>query len=238
MKKLEEKYGKEFSNQVVKLYRDDKYSIDDICKFFKKVNVSKCGINGLLKRSGIKIRNTSQAAKEALKYHKHSGLGKKYSIERCKKISNTRIERKIKTFNNFPIGHIPWNKGKKCPQLSGEKSHLWKGGITDLQKQIRTCLKYKIWRKTIFQRDDYTCQECKKRDGGFINADHIIMLAFLIQKHNIKNLEEALRCSELWDINNGRTLCIDCHKKTDTYTGKGRKKLIGLLGVKSNINLK
>jgi len=33
----------------------------------------------------------------------------------------------------------------------------------------------------------------------------------------ILSKEEALSCDELWNINNGRTLCIGCHKKTDTY---------------------
>jgi len=27
-------------------------------------------------------------------------------------------------------------------------------------------------------------------------------------------LEQALNCDKLWDINNGRTLCRKCHKKT------------------------
>lgn len=29
---------------------------------------------------------------------------------------------------HFPKGHIPWNKGKKCPHESGNKHHNWKGG--------------------------------------------------------------------------------------------------------------
>lgn len=32
--------------------------------------------------------------------------------------------------------------------------------------------------------------------------------------------EYDLFCEELWDLNNGRTLCIDCHKKTETWGGK------------------
>ena len=30
-------------------------------------------------------------------------------------------------------------------------------------------------------------------------------------------MEKAKKCKELWDINNGETLCIACHKKTDSY---------------------
>jgi len=39
----------------------------------------------------------------------------------------------------------------------------------------------------------------------------------ILKENNIKTFEEALLCEELWNINNGRTLCIKCHKKTDTY---------------------
>jgi len=34
------------------------------------------------------------------------------------------------------------------------------------------------------------------------------------------SVEEAKDCSELWDTDNGRTLCHPCHKLTDTYGWK------------------
>ena len=30
--------------------------------------------------------------------------------------------------HGFQKGHIPWSKGKKCPQLSGKNHPKWKGG--------------------------------------------------------------------------------------------------------------
>lgn len=84
----------------------------------------------------------------------------------------------------------------------GEKSHFWKGGVTNENKIIRASLEYRKWRELVFERDDYTCQFCNKR-GGKIQADHIKPFAF----------HPELR----FEISNGRTLCIDCHMKTDTY---------------------
>lgn len=105
----------------------------------------------------------------------------------------------------------------------GEKCHWWKGGKTAVAKLIRVSFKYRQWRSDVFTRDNYTCLFCNVR-GGKLEADHIKRLSDIITEYDIKTQEDIYNCEELWDINNGRTLCIDCHKKTDTY---GRpKKLI------------
>lgn len=62
----------------------------------------------------------------------------------------------------------------------------------------RRCSEYKEWRKAVFSRDDYTCQDCGAR-GVKINAHHIRSYAYCID----------LRYS----ISNGITLCVPCHKK-------------------------
>lgn len=111
----------------------------------------------------------------------------------------------------FKIGHTPKLKGKKNIKMSGENNPSWKGGISSLNNQIRTCLEYVLWRKEIFERDCFTCINCNHK-GGNINADHIKCFSLIIKENKINTLEEALLCQELWDINNGQTLCIDCHK--------------------------
>lgn len=111
-------------------------------------------------------------------------------------------------------GIIPWNKGKKRPPFSeewrrkmgeshkGEKAHTWKGGITPINRKIRTSLDYKLWREAVFKRDDWTCVWCGQI-GGQLNADHIKPFAYFPE----------LRLA----IDNGRTLCVPCHKTTDSY---------------------
>lgn len=61
--------------------------------------------------------------------------------------------------------------------------------------------------------------------GDNLNVDHIISFIEILKVWKIKTLEDALNCPDLWDINNGRTLCLDCHRKTDTY---GRKSILNI----------
>ena len=89
-------------------------------------------------------------------------------------------------------------RGKAISIGKGNKT----GWRTNKNTLIRQSKKYKEWRKSVFVRDDYTCQICGKR-GVKLNVDHIKSFA----------LYPELR----FDITNGRTLCEECHKETDTY---------------------
>jgi len=107
------------------------------------------------------------------------------------------------------LGHIAWNKGKPNTWTKGS-------GKTKLSVLVRTSEKYILWRNYVYERDKYTCVLCQ-RAGGNLNADHIIPLSKLLSENDIKNIQEALRCDKLWDVNNGRTLCVPCHRNTITY---------------------
>ncbi len=122
---------------------------------------------------------------------------------------------------SIPKGTTPWNKNL-VGFKAGEQHHNWRGGVTTIYKSIRTTSKYAQWRRAVFIRDNYTCQECLDKRGGNLNADHIKPFSFIIHESDIKSLSESYKCEELWDINNGRTLCEPCHIKTPTF---GRKAL-------------
>lgn len=62
----------------------------------------------------------------------------------------------------------------------------------------RQTKEYKKWRQSVFLRDNFTCQNCGER-GGNLEAHHIKAWAYYP--------------SERYNIDNGLTLCKNCHKK-------------------------
>lgn len=95
---------------------------------------------------------------------------------------------------------------------SGSKASQWKHGKGALYRKIVRSENYIEWRNEIYKRDWYTCQLCHERcTSKNIRAHHIITLKTIVNNFEIINLEQALKCGELWDINNGITLCQKCH---------------------------
>ena len=105
-------------------------------------------------------------------------------------------------------------KGKPHYYMRGKKNWRWKGGTTSLNQQLRHCIEMINWKSQIREKDDYTCQICKRR-GGDEEVDHYPKkFSLILKENNIKSYKDAQRCKELWDLNNGRTLCLKCHNKT------------------------
>lgn len=109
--------------------------------------------------------------------------------------------------------------GKPAIHSTGEKNWQWKGGITPLRMTIWKSENNKKWRSYILSRDKYICQHCFKK-GGKLEVHHIKEFAKIIQEYKIKTLQDAINCIELWDTNNGLTLCIECHNKTKKWHKK------------------
>lgn len=91
-------------------------------------------------------------------------------------------------------------RAKYCSKVCANKGKDF--GLTKEQKRIRESTAYKLWRLSVFERDNFTCVICFQI-GGKLNADHIKRFADFPE----------LRL----DVSNGRTLCEKCHRMTDTY---------------------
>ncbi len=171
-----------------------------------------------IRQSLLGRKNKPHSSETRLKMSK-SAMGNKnangtiHSEETRQKIRLTKLGSK-----NPNYGKSTWNKGrvmsddsKRKLSESKKRQFLAKGGVykTSPIQRERKSFQLKQWRFDVFKRDDFRCLDCGEKKSGQLNADHIYPFAYY----------PRLR----FDINNGRTLCIECHKKTPTYGGKVRK---------------
>lgn len=168
----------------IKLYLKDKMSFRQL---EKKTNICAKTLRKIFKEYNIPIRHGSEAVKTQW-------------------INNDKRKKEIaKVFND---NRVPsWNTGltkqnnKSLKQLSekrkGKDNPAWKNGITPELLKLRSSYNHRRWAKLVKTRDKFICQKCGSNKN--IVAHHI--------KSFINNPE--LRS----DINNGITLCFDCHWK-------------------------
>jgi hypothetical protein len=184
----------------------------------KKLSLSHKG-----KPSSFKGKKHSEESKR--KISENSWMKGKHPIMEFKK-GHIPWHKGIKTGiipkNAFKKGMIPWCKGKSIPKISGknhwnyggklarkgDKSHFWKGGKMkeySENEQLRKSFEYKLWRKSCFERDNFTCQKTGQI-GGRLVVHHI---------NNFADFPE-LRLA----IDNGITLSKESHIEFHKKYGK------------------
>ncbi|AMW62147.1 HNH endonuclease III [Bacillus phage Phrodo] len=119
-------------------------------------------------------------------------------------------------------------QGNRCGcQRGGENHYMYDHNLTDEERQDKRMYpEYRQWVKDVFERDNYTCQKCITV-GGCLHAHHIYGYAKYKDKRT--------------DINNGVTLCEDCHKEFHSTYGLREfqpEDTISFLGNKSEVNFK
>ena len=165
---------------------------DEFGRFKKNHNLNSTYSKGYNKKAWFKIGNTiTNTGRTRFKKGHRMNLGKKMSESTIEKIRNKLIGRPSKF------------KGKKRPEFAGKNNPAWKGGVTKKTNKIRNSIEYISWRTQVFERDKFTCKKCGII-GANLNAHHKIPFSELI---NTK--DEKL----IFDLNNGITLCVDCHQK-------------------------
>ena len=150
---------------------------------------------------------------------KTSNKGMKYNISVESHKSMSEAKKGKPSWNKGKTGYLTEDqrarmtasqKLKKVPievrikianSLRGENASNWKGGISPKYHIIRHCMEYRLWRKSVFERDNWTCIWCGSKKE--LQADHIKRFA------EFPELRFA--------IDNGRTLCRKCHLTTETY---------------------
>lgn len=91
----------------------------------------------------------------------------------------------------------------------GDNSPVWKGGppVTRVERATHD---YIAWRTAVFSRDNYTCSACGARNRPGVTVE--------LHAHHINNWADYPE--ERYDIENGITLCSDCHYCFHSRYGK------------------
>lgn len=138
------------------------------------------------------------------------------SIDCYRKVPRSQEVRKRISETNKKVGVGQWMNGRKRPvelrirhskamkqRVADGKHNFWKGGISEVNRKFKanfqSTVEYKLWRTAVFERDGYKCIWCGSDKSGTLNADHILEFA----------THPELRLA----IDNGRTLCRQCHYK-------------------------
>lgn len=137
----------------------------------------------------------------------------------------TKVNQRLREDKEF---HERWRAAKKGQKAwqegmnglthpdkikSGANHPLWKGNPGG----IRETLAYRALRKSTFERDNYTCQECGARTCKGRGATvHLHMHHVVAVCHDR---------SRALDPTNVTTLCKPCHEKTETFGPKALKVL-------------
>ena len=172
---------------------------------------------------GAKMRKGYNKGKDNPNYGKHPSEEtiRKMCIGRAKHTSyrsgyhhseetrrKMRIARAKYSSHTLGLRRSDESKKRMSDAVLGDKHYNWQGGITPINHQLRKGVELRIWRKAVFERDNYTCTICLKH-GVKLHAHHI---------------KSFIKFSELrYELSNGLTLCHPCHVQTDNYGSKGGK---------------
>ena len=124
-----------------------------------------------------------------------------FNCEHCGRecsVSKSKFERYEHHFCSNECAH-EWGRGENHPRYNFD--------LTDEEREKgRDIIGYKTWVKTILRKNNYTCQCCGQYSKN-LKAHHL----------NGYNWDKEHRI----DVNNGITLCEDCHKEFHNIYGWG-----------------
>ena len=175
-------------------------------KHYSKEQLGKMNFSGLEKGRGLRKGKT---------FHEFSGENHpgwkpktSFTCPVCKKemlLSPWELRRKYCSLTCRGLD----KRGANSPVFKGENA------LAKLRQRIMQMAEYTEWRLVCFRRDNFTCQECGSLRP--LEVHHKTSYAELKKRYKFNSPETARMCKELWDIDNGITLCRSCHRMTPTY---------------------
>jgi len=128
----------------------------------------------------------------------------KLKIARRKRVTTEETRGKISK-SHKGLKHSVKSKMKMSKNRKGDKNPNWKGGLTPEYLRVRHSIETRLWRESVFARDNWTCQKTGIRGGK-------------LHPHHIKNFAQypELRFA----IDNGITLSGESHREFHRIYGK------------------
>jgi 5-methylcytosine-specific restriction endonuclease McrA len=123
-----------------------------------------------------------------------------YGLSEKGRIPKSAFKKGNHTRTEFQPGDRHPYFGRSSPALGKKWGNSGCG--RSLHYELTHRPEYRGWRKKVFQRDNFTCQTCGVV-GGKLHAHHIRPYRLFPEL--------------IFYIDNGQTLCVPCHYKTDTY---------------------
>lgn len=106
----------------------------------------------------------------------------------------------------------------------GDNHHLWNNGSSLFNQQVRRLQELRNWQNQVKDRDGRKCTKCGSNNN--LESHHIVELSVLLVQYNICSIEEARNCKELWNIENGITLCQEHHYQIHGRNYENKRKEI------------
>ena len=207
-----EKVREEFDEWLYRKYWDEELNSRDIAEIVYNKRKNGPNITGWMKKLDIPVRDRSSAV--ALQWKGNSARKKQAAKDAVKNMGAGTPSRKklVKTMQTeeYRRKQSESKMGERNGMygMTGAKNHRWNHELTEEDRlHSRKYPEYERWRKSVYERDDYTCQKCKSRRGGDLVAHHI----------NGYHWDKISRI----ELDNGVTLCEKCHLEFHNIYGYG-----------------
>lgn len=144
-----------------------------------------------------KVRLTCQACSRSFETFPYRAVTARYCSKACWSVrAGERTCRKCGTTFRPVSGGVQVYCSKSCAnQRTGKLSPQWKGGVTQSNERAQLGDALRQWRLAVFRRDNYRCRKCGATAD--LHAHHVLSFAD----------HPSLRLA----VDNGLTVCIDCH---------------------------
>lgn len=204
-KEMCDRVGCDFKDWLTSQYWDKERPARDISIELYNTDKNSPNVLGWMKKLNIPARNRSDAV--ALQWKENHERRKQAGIDAVKNMgAGTPGREKLLLYMETDE-----YKQKISDANSGERNGMWNSELTEeeREKQKRHARRYpgyQDFRKSVYERDKYTCQICFDATGGNLVVHHL----------NGFHWDEIGRT----DTNNGVTLCNDCHNEFHKIYGR------------------